>query len=247
MNYVGIDMSLSSTGLYIIKEDGEEIYYNYKSDDKLTKWHKVLSFVNYKSYKRAKSDVYSDSEVLKIISYNMITDTIMEDILKHVEPENTTIVTEGYSYSSSNTTSLIDLVAYASLLRAKVVEHKFYNFIVKSPSTLKVAACELSYGVPEPIIEYKKNGQPKKPKIIPCKNRFGIAGGRFKKHDMLDALLEKKDTNVRIKQALLPHHIHIQKMKNVPKPIDDLVDAVWLALSELESDREKINKMKKES
>lgn len=237
MNYIGIDMSLSSTGLFILKDDGTELYFNYKNNDKLSKWHKTLSIINYRNYKNIKSDKYSDSEVLKILQYDNITDIICKDILDNVKPEETIIVVEGYSYSSSNTSSLIDLVAYSSLLRSKLVKLPFCDFIVKAPMTLKVQTCMITYGpvIIEEKISKRKSSKPKKPKPLICKNRFGIAGGKFTKHDMLDAILDCK-IQLKIKALLKPHQKELQLMKMIPKPIDDMVDSVWLVLSEKEKD-----------
>ena len=231
-------MSLSSTGLYILKDDGTELYFNYKNTDKLTKWHKTLSFINYRSYSNVKSEKYSDSEVLKILQYDNITNIIFNDILNNVKPEETIIVTEGYSYASSNTTSLIDLVSYASLLRAKLVKMPFVNFIVKAPMSLKVETCMITYGpvIEEVKISKRKSSKPPKEKPLKCKNRFGIAGGKFTKHDMFDAIIDCK-YKMKIKEILAPHQKEIQLMKSIPKPIDDMVDSVWLVLSELEKDK----------
>jgi hypothetical protein len=37
MNYIGIDTSLSSTGMVILDNNKKHYYFNYKSNDKLTK------------------------------------------------------------------------------------------------------------------------------------------------------------------------------------------------------------------
>ena len=116
-NYVGLDISLSSTGLYILMKDGTEHYYNYINKNKLSKWHKKLSYINYESYTNLKSEDYSESEILKMLQYKGVTSKIYQDIIKHVNPEETIVITEGYSYSSSNTSSLIDLICFATLLR----------------------------------------------------------------------------------------------------------------------------------
>lgn len=236
MNYIGLDISLASTGLTILKDDGTEFYFNYRNDDKLSKWHKTVSFINYRSYKKIKTEKYSDSEVIKILSYDNITNVILKDITDNISDlENTIIVTEGYSYSSSNTSSLIDLVAYASLLRAKLIHLPIADFIVKSPMTLKVETCMLTYGpiIEEPKVSKRKSTKPKKEKPLQCKNRMGISGGKFTKHDMMDAILECK-FDTKIKTVLLPHKKELQLMKSIPKPLDDMVDSLWLALSEKE-------------
>lgn len=229
MNYIGIDISLSSTGLYILKSDKTELYFNYKNHDKLSKWHKLLDFITYRSYENIKDDNYSNSEILKIIAYDKISTIIVNDIISNVTPEDSIIVTEGYSYSSSNTSSLIDLVSLASLIRSKLIKYNFADFRVKSPSTLKLDTCIFSYG----IIEQTSKRKSSKPKPIKCKNKYGIAGGNFKKHDMLDAIFDTPHIiKCALKERLKNYHKELIMLKEIPKPIDDIVDAVWLAISE---------------
>lgn len=227
-NYIGIDTSLSSTGLYIKLKDNTEFYYNYRNTDKLTKWHKILDFVFYKDYENIKLDNYSDTEIAKIIQYNKITDMIVHDIISHCKPEETVIITEGYSFSSSNTSSLIDLICYATLLRNKLIQMNFNNFIIKSPSTLKMETCKASYTPIEKVIGGKK---PRTEYIY--KNDEGIAGGKFTKREMLKAAYDNNILDVKITKILEFHRVDLLKMKMIPKPIDDLMDAVWLAWSEI--------------
>lgn len=228
MNYIGIDTSLSSTGLYIHMEDGTEHYYNYRNTDKRTKWHKILDFVNYTDYENIKTDNYSDTEIAKIIQYNKITDMMVKDILKHCKPEESTIVTEGYSFSSSNTSSLIDLICFATLLRNKLINLPFCNFVIKSPSTLKMECCMSTY---KPL---EKHIGGKKPRIeYIYKNNIGIAGGRFTKHEMFQAAYDNSALDIHILKILDFHKVDIMKMKMVPKPIDDIIDAVWLVWTEI--------------
>jgi hypothetical protein len=227
-NYIGIDTSLSSTGLYICLKDGSEHYYNYRNTDKLTKWHKILDFINYFDYQNIKLDNYSDTEIAKIIQYNKVTDQMVTDILKHCIPQETKIITEGYSYSSSNTSSLIDLISYATLLRNKLIQLDFNDFIIKSPSTLKLDCCKSTYIPIEKIIGGKK------PRIeLIYRNDEGIAGGKFTKREMLKSIFDHPNVNVYIQKILDFHIVDLLKMKNIPKPIDDVVDAVWLAWTEI--------------
>ena len=227
MNYIGLDCSLTSTGLYILLDNGNEYYYNYMNSDKLSKWHKTLSYITYRNYENIKADNYSDTEVAKIIQYNKITNMIVSDILTHCKPEETVVITEGYSYSSSNTSSLLDLVCYATLLRNKLVALPFNEFIVKAPSTLKLQTCQMTY---DPIIKVIGGKNPREERIY--KNTIGISGGNFKKHDVFLALLDNNKINIRLKKSLLPHKMELFKMKTLPKPIDDMIDAVFLAHTE---------------
>ncbi len=223
MNYIGLDLSLTSTGLYILLSNGTEHYFNYRNNTKMTKWHKVLSYVNYQDYAIPEIDDYSTREVAKIIKYNEITDKIVKDILSLCKPEESIIITEGFSYGSSNTISLIDLVAYATLLRNKLLSYNFVDFIIKSPSTLKVDTCRITYKPIEKIIGGKK---PRTEYIY--KNTLGISGGSFKKPDMLESVFDNENIQIKIKDSLSYHKHDLLTMKNIPTPISDLIDAVLL-------------------
>lgn len=218
MNYVGIDTSLSSTGVYILLEDGNESFFNYRNNDKLSKWHRTCGFINYRSYQNVKHDDYSDNEVSKILNYNKITDMIVADIITVIGVDglsNTSIITEGYSYGSTG--AIIDLVTYATLVRNKLLNLNINNFIIKAPSSLKKDTCIKVYGP----------GDKKKP----SRNTLGIAGGSFKKPDMLMAAMDKKDLESIMKEALVLHNDELMKMKSIPSPIQDIVDAFWLVHS----------------
>jgi len=227
MNYIGIDTSLSSTGVYIKTQNGD-FYYNYKNSPKLSKWHKTLSYMTYKDYSIPEIDNYSDLEIVKLIKYNEITDMIVNDILTHCKPEECIILTEGYSYSSSNTSSLIDLIGYATLLRTKLLKYSFNDFIIKSPSTLKMETCKYTY---KPI---EKSIGGKNPRIeYIYKSDIGIPGGRFHKPDMLKAIFDNVNIDIQLKTSLSYHKEELLKMKAIPKPIDDIVDAIWLVYTEI--------------
>ncbi len=215
-NYVGIDTSLSSTGMYILTKSGEEFYYNYKNTEKLTKWHHTCSFVTYRDYEILKFDDFSDNEVGKLIKYDQVTDTIIKDILRHCDPKETKVGTENYSYSSS-AGMIIHLVTYGTMLRQKILRLDFADFTVYPPSTLKQKTCELVYGQ-----QFNSKG-----KKIPSRNTIGIAGGSFKKHEMLQSIFDC-ELNSKLKEILLPRKSDILGMKAIPKPIDDIVDSQWL-------------------
>lgn len=227
-NYIGLDLSLSSSACYIRLTDGTEFYYNYRNSDKLSKWHKVLSYITYRDYSIPEIDNYSDLELGKLIKYGEITDLIVQDILNHCKPEDTIIVTEGYSYSSSNTMSLIDLIGYATLLRSKLVKQNFADFIIKSPSTLKLETCKITY---KPI---EKQIGGKKPRIeYIYRNTIGIPGGSFRKPEMLQSLFDNDKIDIHIKQSLSYHKEELLSMKAIPTPLSDLVDAVFLVYTEI--------------
>ena len=158
-NKIGVDTSLSSTGMYISTPSGEH-YFNYRNNDKHTKWHKLLDFVKYRDYyaKDTIQNNYSSTEVEKLCKYNYITDIIVNDIQEHCKPEETEIFTEGYSYSSTG--DIIDLVTYGAILRNKLITKGFCLNII-APTSLKMNTCKYTYSS--------------------SKNNNGISGGRFKK------------------------------------------------------------------
>lgn len=215
-NYVGIDTSLSSTGMYILTKSGEEFYYNYKNTDKLTKWHHTCSFITYSDYEILKFDEFSDNEIAKLIKYDQVTDQILNDILKHCDPKETKVATENYSYSSS-AGMIIHLVTYGTMLRQKILRLDFVDFTVFPPATLKQKTCELVYGE-----QFNAKG-----KKLPSRNLIGLAGGSFKKHEMLESIFHYQ-TNSKLKEILLPRKTDVLGMKAIPKPIDDMVDAMFL-------------------
>jgi len=225
MNYnlIGIDTSLTSCGMFIKKINGDEFYYNYRNNDKISKWHKLLGNITYKSYYTPVINDYSKQEIAKLVSYKKITDLIVEDILRHCVPSETIIITEGYSYSSSNTSSLIDLIGYATLLRSQLITLNFHDFLIKSPSTLKLDTCKITYKPIEKVIGGKK------PRIeLIWKNNDGISGGHFKKHQMLEAVFDNINIHNKVKEILMPYKTDLLLMQSIPKPIDDIIDAILL-------------------
>jgi hypothetical protein len=223
-NYIGLDTSLSSTFMYILLKDGTEHYFNYKSNNKLSKWHKTLSFIQYRDYEVLDLGSYSDNEIGKIIKYDQITDQIISDILALCKPEETTIITEGYSFSSSSG-MIIHLVTYATILRHKLLRLNFKDFIIKTPSTLKSETCELVYG-----LTFNTKG-----KKMPSRNHIGIAGGSFKKHEMIDSLFYSK-IETKLSDMLLIHKEEILSKAAIPKPIDDAVDSMFLVFTSIKYD-----------
>jgi hypothetical protein len=216
--YIGIDPSLASTAVYI-KTPAGEFYYNFINKEKLTKWHKVLSYVDYVYTEIKESEVYSEGEILKNLQYDIIAKKIVEAILTHCKPEESFIAMEGFSYASSNTSSLIDLVALSTLIRYHILQYNFVDLIIKAPSSLKADTCLLTYGP----------GEKKKP----SRNDEGIAGGKFKKREMLKAVFDNDKIQCRVKDSLLYHKQELLKAANIPKPIDDIIDSILLVYTEM--------------
>jgi hypothetical protein len=211
-NYIGIDPSLSSTAMTIRLTDGSIHYFNFKTTDKLTKWHKVLSYVKYVDFESNHIEKFSDSEIGKLMLYDNITDCVITEILALCEPEDTYVAIEGYSFSS-RVGPLIDLVTFSTLLRHKLIDHKFAKLHIVPPASLKSATCLFVYGP----------GEKKKP----SRNDEGIAGGRFQKREMLKALFDSYLVHP-LKESASYHKEELLKAKAIPKPIDDITDSIFL-------------------
>ena len=221
MNIITIDPSLSCTAMCA---NGE--MYVYASENlaqtktgKMKKWFAAMEdHVQFRLFPPLeKQEVHSDSELDKLGLYEDITDEIIQDInsILSENDEETLICIEGYSYASQ-TSALIDLVTFSTLLRSKIMLDNLAHLMVVSPTTLKVRACEFTYGE-------RFNAKGKK---ISCCNEDGLSGGRFKKPDILKCLLDKEelkeDDYVLLLRELLDD---LMGMSNVPKPIEDLNDA----------------------
>lgn len=230
MNYIGIDTSLSSTGMYI-KTPNEEYYFNYRNSSKDSKWHKTLSYVRYYDYMLPETTEFSDEQIIKLKTYDEVTDAIVNDMLSISDPKQTVVITESYSYAST-AGPLIDLVTYATLLRQKILRKGFLELIVVPPTSLKARTCVKVYGLGELIVPKRVSKKPVEEKRKPSRNYIGIPGGKFQKQDMLLALFES-NINIRLKRSLELHANELVKMKGIPSPIGDLVDAIWLVEAHL--------------
>lgn len=225
MYYVGIDTSLSSTGMYI-KTPTQEYYFNYRNSSKDSKWHKTLSYVRYYDYILPETTQFSEEQIAKLKAYDEVTDAIISDILSICEPKQTVVLTESYSYAST-AGPLIDLVTYATLLRSKILHKGFLELIVIPPTSLKSNTCQKVYGPGELIVAKRPSKKPGPEKRKPSRNHIGIPGGKFVKHDMFRALMES-NLNLQLKRSLELHKDELLKMKGIPSPISDIIDAVWL-------------------
>lgn len=222
MNIITIDPSLSCTAVCV---NGK--FYVYASNptaktktDKLQKWFQAMEqYVDYKFYDVTDKKLpYSRRELAKLNLYNEVTDQIINDIALNIdhESEDNIVCIEGYSYSSTSNT-LIDLVTFSTLLRSKIMLDIEYKGIVLSPPSLKLKACMLTY----PDERFNEKG-----KKLPFSNNDGVSGGRFKKHDMMKALLENdnlcSDWYVNV---LREFEEELMDKKDIPKPIEDINDA----------------------
>lgn len=217
MNYIGIDISINSTAVYIESGLGQFIISvtNKKSNNK---WIKDLSTygVKFIHHDRQVSDIYSDNEILKIRQYMTLSEIIVSEIIDKIVPvEQTYCNIEGYSFSK-NTKSILDIVSYSTLIRAELIRKIPSAMIsVVSPMSLKLETCKLVY----PPVDIGK----KKPKLE-WKNNEGIPGGLFKKPEMFKAILDG-----RIDCPILPFldaNKDLLLRDKIPNPVEDIIDAI---------------------
>jgi hypothetical protein len=222
MNLIGIDISIDSTGMSILRE-GEIIISNFTVQKRNAGWiKKTMDVIDYEfiNYTYKDIDNYTESEIMKLREFDHVTDLIFNKIIGNINKrEKTMIAIEGYNYSRiKNTNSIIDIVSFSTLLRIKLLSlSKLEKLIIISPATVKSKACEMAYGY-----TMTKSGK----KII-NKNINGLAGGNFDKKDMLISLYEMNINN-KLTTILNKYKEDLLKLKNVPKPIDDLIDSFFL-------------------
>jgi hypothetical protein len=91
--------------------------------------------------------------------------------------------------------------------------------LIVPPSSLKMFTCNKVYGLNYAL--------PKSKNV--SRNKEGLSGGNFKKHEMFKALIDG-DIQCPILNFCIDNQEEILSMKNIPKPIDDLIDAIFLSL-----------------
>lgn len=215
MNYVGVDMSLTSTAMSVYNENGYHFFSYFKNYEKPGKWTKILEdFTKITGTFFTKSEDYSEQEVLKLKDYSVVIDLIAQDLNDVLIDGEIHVAIEGYSYSS-DAGRIIDLVTLGTLLRFRLREMGCKIYIY-SPSTLKKETCGLIYG-------WETN---KKGKITGTRNKIGIAGGNFKKPQMLEAL---KDSHFdsQLSKFSKEYCDILMEYSNIPHPIEDLIDSHW--------------------
>ena len=221
-NIICIDPSLSCTA--VVVNDYKAVFTTektaYTKNMKFNKWFEVtnshveVSCHNFPDYKKMS---FAESEMSKFHSYDQITDEIVGFIMETLESARTQelptkVFIEGYSFSSASG-PLIDLVTFGTLLRLKLIRKVSSNITIIPPSELKLYAAKLTY---QPVKEGKKDVY---------RNREGVAGGKFKKHEMYKALIENDALQCNWVKMLREHWSDIMGAKAVPKPIEDLNDA----------------------
>lgn len=217
-NYIGIDISLNSTAVYIENEKETILSFtNKKDNNKYIQELKHYGVLFYHIDSKNKSKDYSTNEIIKLKHYKYLSELILENIIKNININDKTYCQiEGYSFSK-NTSSILDIVSLSTLIRIGLMERiPNIDISIISPSTLKLESCKLVY---QPIDIGKR-----KPKLK-YMNREGVSGGSFKKQDMYKAMIEGK-----IESPILNMMIEYKdliELKKIPNPIEDIVDSIF--------------------
>jgi hypothetical protein len=180
-----------------------------------------------------KTHTYSQAEYTHIMDYERISKEIVHIINKEI----LTIIGNNYNdtysiqfniegYSQGLTPGkIIELVSFSYAIRNKLVcEFPDSVFVFVPPSTLKKYACYYTYGY-----VYKTKKPSHNPMNWVTRAPYGIAGGSFKKPDMLKALLASDRLNDNFHYMCKSYPDWLER-SSIPKPIDDMVDAYWLSL-----------------
>ena len=221
MNLIGIDPSLISTAVCV---NGKVFNYCREKDalgkKGMFKWYKLADeLVNYRYIEYSKYDDYMNSEIVKLMDYDKITQQIVDDIKENIIPDMKTIVSiEGFSYGSG-VGDLIDLVTFSTLVRKKLFDQITKDILVVSPSTLKLESCKLTY----PSIDVGK----RKPKLK-WMNNDGIAGGHFTKREMFLSIVENDDLDDDWAKHCKSVKGDLLEGKKIAKPYEDVNDAYLL-------------------
>lgn len=235
MIFIGLDISKISTAL-CIENDNDIKLYSYSTKKANNIWVKNTSnYINYRhlSYDYMNENDYSKSEILKLGEFDSITDLIINDISKNIITDDisySTIINndlvkigiEGYSYNSRG--PIFDLIEFSTILKYKLMQllNNNSNIEIISPLTLKSECCKMVY---KPRIEMK--GKKVIKEILHYENNKGKQATKFDKWDMFNAFIDSK-INMNLKEWCELNQIEITKGKEVPKPIDDCIDAVFL-------------------
>jgi hypothetical protein len=224
MIFIGLDVSKISTALCIEKDENIKLYsYTTKKSNNI--WiRNTEEFINYRNicYKYDSEKDYSKSEIIKLKEFNSITDLIIDDIFNNVDKKDKVkIAIEGYSYNSKG--PIFDLIEFTTSLKIKLMKKINHNdIVIFSPLTLKTEACKMVY---KPRIELK--GKRKIQTIYHYENTKGKQATKFDKWDMFFLFIDSY-MKMKIKDWCEQNQAEITKIKEVPKPIDDMIDAIFL-------------------
>jgi hypothetical protein len=202
---IGIDQSLTSTAVCVI--DGENINFYCFVRGKRNKWCDVMEDIGVihviDDYDVSGS--FSGSELKKLIGYRnhakMITNLVSID--------SDDIGIEGYAYRAKGNIS--DLIAFGTMLRLEIIDADCPIEIL-APMSIKTEFAKLVYPTVKNI----------------ARNYEGVAGGKFNKHNMLQAVVD--GSMEPMLSALKPYYLDLMNMKAIPSPINDCIDAFAIAM-----------------
>jgi len=225
MIFIGLDVSKISTALCIEKNNKIKLYnYTTKKDNNI--WVKDTSpFIEYRhiTYNYSNEKDYSKSEMIKLNEFDQITDLIITDIFDNIKVlDSVRIGIEGYAYKANG--PVFDLIEYTTFLKYKLMNKmgKFSTIQIISPLTLKSECCRMTY---KPRIELV--GKRVIKEVLHYENTKGVQSNKFDKWDMFHALIDG-DINMELKEWCKEYKEHITKNKDVPKPLDDAIDSIFI-------------------
>ena len=146
--FIGIDPSINSTGLTILKYDNNELV-NEKffiiKPNKLTKKEENISLKNFKYLIYNKIDLSEykennhDSEYYKTINIIEISELIYKTICKNTHKDDNIVISmEGISYGSSiRTKSIFDLAGLNYLIRNLIIKNGHMKLLICPPQEIK--------------------------------------------------------------------------------------------------------------
>lgn len=216
-NYIGIDISLNSTSIYIESDNRVVLSFTSKKDNNIYIKELDRHGVVFHHQDKVKGSDYSTNEIIKIKNYDLLSDKIISSIIENIDiSKKTYCMIEGYSFSK-NTSSILDIVSFSTLIKVKLSNSiKNIEMSIISPKSLKLEACKMCY---EPI-----NVGKKKPKYE-YRNKNGVSGGSFKKPEMFLAMLDGKiDSPI---TNFLLEYSELSSRDKIPNPIEDIIDSIF--------------------
>ena len=215
MKIIGIDPSITTSAIYFI-DTANNIEY-FKIYGKLRRgkwWESVKDVCEQITCEYDYPADYSEQDIYKNIAYGKTAELIGNEI-ELFKPD--LVVIEGYSYSSA-AGDLLDLCTFGSALRKSILS-KNIPIKILAPTQLKSMAGALAYGLDKKNIARRPIREGEK---------AGLAAGKFTKKEMLEALICYAP-NCSLITSLGPMANEAILLAAIPSPINDMVDAMFLA------------------
>ena len=206
--FIGIDLSLNSTGICIIKENTIKVISIFKTENNIEKiFEKKDHFsllkkcgdvkIILEGKKNISNEEYHVKERSKILSFIRLNELIINSIKEEIT-EETYIGMEGISFGSTGN-SLVDISMVTGILRKDLINNLGGNterFFVLPPTSIKKFAGK----------------------------------GNFKKIDMFEAIIKENDIDSDfIKMLNSNKNLCVTPKGVVKKPIEDMIDSIWVA------------------